>query len=105
VCVWGGGAWSGVQQALDLGGLGVLDMESFSMALHMRWHWLGRTDPSHGWLMGPLREDPMTVAFFNNSITLHLGDGKLFAFWMDPWLDGAALDSVYPELAAAVPTR
>jgi hypothetical protein len=28
-------AWSGVQRPLDLGGLGVLDMDRFSMALHM----------------------------------------------------------------------
>jgi hypothetical protein len=53
--------------------------------------------------MEPLREDPMMVAFFNNANTLHLGNGKLFMFWMDPWLDGAAVDSFYPELAAAVP--
>jgi hypothetical protein len=71
----------------------------------MRWLWLGRTDPSHGWLVMPLREDPTTTAFFNNSIMLHLADGKLFTFWIGPWLDGTTLVSVYPELAAMVPAR
>jgi hypothetical protein len=37
--------------------------------------------------------------------TLHLGDGKLFTFWIDPWLDGTTLVSVYLELAATVPAR
>jgi hypothetical protein len=75
------------------------------MALGMRWLWLSRTDPSHCWRVMPLREDPMVIGFFYNSITLHLGDGRLFAFWTDPWLDGAALSSAYPELVVAVPAR
>jgi hypothetical protein len=73
--------------------------------LCMRWLWLVRTDPSHDWLVMPLHENRMMFAFFNNSITLHLGDGRLFAFWIDPWLDGAALSSIYPKLAAAIPAR
>jgi hypothetical protein len=80
-------------------------MDLFGMALGMRWLWLSRTDPSHCWRVMPLREDPMVIGFFYNSITLHLGDGRLFAFWTDPWLNGAALSSAYPELVVAVPAR
>jgi hypothetical protein len=71
----------------------------------MQWLWLSRTDSSHYWLALSLRDDPMTVAFFNNSITLHLGDGQLFSFWTDPWLDDVGLATAYPELVAAVPLR
>jgi hypothetical protein len=80
-------------------------MDLFGMALGMRWLWLSRTDPSHCWRVMPLREDPMVIGFFYNSITLHLGDGRLFAFWTDPWLNGAALSSAYPELVVAVHAR
>jgi hypothetical protein len=37
-------AWPYIHRPLELGGLGVLDLKTFGMALHLRWLWLSRMD-------------------------------------------------------------
>jgi hypothetical protein len=38
-----GNVWFGIQRARDLGGLGVLDLKLFDIALRLRWLWVNRT--------------------------------------------------------------
>jgi hypothetical protein len=35
--------WFGIQRPRDLGGLGVLDLKLFDIALRQRWLWVNRT--------------------------------------------------------------
>jgi len=39
-------AWDKVQRPLDLGGLGILNLEFMSWALQIHWLWFKKTDPN-----------------------------------------------------------
>jgi hypothetical protein len=60
-------AWNRVQHPLHLGGLGVLNLRVFGTALHARWLWLERMDPSRPWASMQIVEDKQTTSFFNSS--------------------------------------
>jgi hypothetical protein len=94
-------AWSRVQRPLNYG---VLDMRLLGNALRVRWPWLHHTDMSRSWTSLPSSEDAATVAFFNASIQMSLGDGESLFFWTDPWLQGARLLDIAPNLMATVAT-
>jgi hypothetical protein len=53
--------------------------------------------------MLPLKDDSLTVAFFDSSIFLLIGDGQKFLFWVDAWLNGASLSVAYLKLVRVVP--
>jgi hypothetical protein len=95
-------AWAKVQRPLELGGLGVLNLKMFGLALCTRWLWLQRTDPSRPWSELPIKDDPATKAFFNNSVMISLGDGNSLLFWRDAWLRGQTLSNLVPDLVGAV---
>jgi hypothetical protein len=95
--------WDHVQRPLPLGGLSLLDLHLMGMALHLRWLWLQRIEPSHPWGAMLLRTDNLTQSFFRRSINLKLGDGKEFLFWSDPWLEGLSIAELAPDLLGAVP--
>jgi hypothetical protein len=50
-------AWDHIQRPLHLGGLGVLDLWLFGIALRVRWLWLRRADMSHPWVALSGKED------------------------------------------------
>jgi hypothetical protein len=52
-----------------------------------------------------VHEDPPTSAFFHNSLSVIVGDGKSVLFWMDRWLDGKGVADLVPNLVATVPQR
>lgn len=54
------------------------------MALHARWLWFQRTDPTGPWASLPVTEDADTSAFFNASFSCTVGDDKSILFWDDP---------------------
>jgi hypothetical protein len=83
-------AWSRVQRPLHLGGLGVLDLGFFSIALIAQWLWLRHSNLSHPWTSLPGGEDRLTMTFFNAPVLFRLGDGATFLFWTDPWLRASA---------------
>jgi hypothetical protein len=41
-------------------------------------------------------------SFLNAWVTITLGDGNSLLFWIDTWFDGEALESLVPDLVAAV---
>jgi len=43
-------AWEKVQQPIELGGLGILNLEAMSWALQMRWQWLKKTRADRPWI-------------------------------------------------------
>jgi hypothetical protein len=40
---------------------------------------------------------PDTVAVFNASVRITIGDGACIAFWEDPWVDGLPVDAITPD--------
>jgi hypothetical protein len=70
------------------GGLGVPDLRLQGIALRTRWLWLRFSDSSHPWASLPRGEDRLTTIFFRSSVQFQLGDGAVFWFWTDPWLQG-----------------
>jgi hypothetical protein len=51
-------AWHQVQRPLCLGGLGIVDLKRFGMALRLRWLWLDRMEPDRPWTSLTAKEDP-----------------------------------------------
>jgi hypothetical protein len=78
--------WCRVQRPVNYGGLGVLDMRLLGIALQARSPWPHRADASRSWASLPPSKDVVTVAFFNASIHMSLGDGESLFLWTDPWL-------------------
>jgi hypothetical protein len=54
-------AWEVVCRPKELGGLEVIDLRRFGMALRLRWDWAARTDPSRTWVDLPAPSDKSTV--------------------------------------------
>ncbi|OEL35780.1 hypothetical protein BAE44_0003201, partial [Dichanthelium oligosanthes] len=69
----------------------------------LRWLWLSRT--AYPRLTFPARTDAITQVFFLASIKCEVGNGSSTLFWSDPWLEGACLISLLPDLVQAVPAR
>lgn len=77
-------AWSAVQRPLQLGRLGVLDLQLFGNALRLRWLWTQRTRALHD--PPRLMIDDLSQAlteFFHNSVWIEVGDGTSILFWTD----------------------
>jgi hypothetical protein len=98
-------AWKRVQRPLQLGGLGVMDLELLGIALHTHWLWLRYMDRSHPWASMHFNEDKHTSAFFFASVRFMIADGATFLFWVDPWLDGKCVTDLAPDLATVIPAR
>jgi hypothetical protein len=64
--------------------------------------WLHRTDLACSWVSLLLNKDATTVAFFNASIRMMLGNGESLFFWTDPWLQGTCLADIALDLTVAV---
>jgi hypothetical protein len=88
-----------IQRPLHLGGAGVLDLRLLGIALCFRWLWLQRTDSDRAWAALACTVDSTTQARFDASVQLILGDGSTFRFWIDPWLHGARLADLAPDLS------
>jgi hypothetical protein len=98
-------AWVRVQRLLALGGLGILDSQRLGIALRTHWLWLQRTDPTRPCVTMPFKADATTMAFFNASVAVVLGDANSLLFWSDAWLHGQDLCAIAPDLVAAVSKR
>jgi len=96
------GGCEGSSSPLDLGGLGIVDLQKFGFALRMRWLWLRRVDPSRPWFCLPNEKEGVVELMFQASIYVVLGDGNAALFWLDRWLDGQSLMDIAPCLCNAV---
>jgi hypothetical protein len=98
-------AWERVQRPLHLGGLGVLDLNLFGIALRTRWLWLCYMDTDHPWAFMTIAADRQTSSFFFALVHFRPGNGHTFIFWVDPWLDGKRISEIAPRLVDVVPCR
>ncbi|XP_073360030.1 uncharacterized protein [Aegilops tauschii subsp. strangulata] len=91
-------AWGRICRPKELGGLGIIDLDRFGIALRLRWLWWEKTTPYKPWigLPVPCNEDDRWL--FAAATTVALGDGRTTSFWMDSWLQGQAPCHIAPEL-------
>lgn len=92
------------------GGMGIIDLNFFNIALLLRWWWKALADENFLWSLtirqlrrrGNSRNGPLIwmvngcffwnqwqsiKGFFNMCTTWHIWDGKSIAFWFDSWND------------------
>lgn len=99
-------AWSAVQRPLQLGDLGVLDLQLFGDALRLRWLGTQRTRA----LNAPPRLltdgiSPAIAEFFHKSVLIEVGNGALILFWTDRWMNNNSITEIAPHLVAEVPPQ
>lgn len=70
--------WGRVQRPLDLGGLGILDLEILGWALRMRWLWLKKIQPDQPWAALDLQVHSNSMSMFCISAYSVLGDDSAF---------------------------
>ena len=98
-------AWTTVCRPTSLGGLGVLDLRFFGLALRLRWEWLSRVEPDRCWATLSARAEKNVVAMTDASMTVIIGDGASAKLWMDNWSNVGSLCSFAPQLFAAISPR
>jgi len=98
-------SWDRVQRPLELGGLGIHNLEVLGWALRIRWLWSQRTDPDRLWggLHGSV--PAKAKAMFEVAVRTVVGDGNTTKFWTDRWIDGKCIADLAPALFAAVQKR
>ena len=98
-------AWEKVQRPLDLGGLGIPNLEIMGWALQVRWLWLRKTDTSKPWQSLDIPIHANVAALFQIALQTTIGSGSTTKFWTDRWINGNSIDDLAPTVFAAVPTR
>jgi hypothetical protein len=86
-------AWHKVQRPLDLGGLGILNLEFMSWVLQIRWLWFKKIDPNRAWAgLDDIHIHPNDVALFNIAVESRVSNGRNTLFWEDKWLMDCCLE-------------
>jgi hypothetical protein len=95
--------WQKVYIPLELGGLGIHNLEVLGWSLNMRWLWLRKTQPGRPWAGLDIHVHPNAAALFAISVQTVIGDRAATLFWTDRWLEGKSLADLAPNLVTAVP--
>ena len=98
-------AWPKVTRSIELGGLGISNLQQLSWALNLRWLWLQKTEPDKVWNFFPIQAPKQVRAFFSVAIVSEVGNGINTCFWSDRWLHGQRLDQLVPHLFATIAPR
>lgn len=91
-------AWGRVARPLQLGGLGVHNLQTLNWALRMRWLWLQRTDPDKPWAAFNIQVHDCAKALFTMSVKTEVGDGSTTLFWTHRWIAGKSVEEIAPSL-------
>jgi hypothetical protein len=67
-------AWDKVQRPIDLGGLGIHNLETMGWSLQMRWQWFKKTRADRPWVDLELPCHANTLALFSIATTTHVGN-------------------------------
>ena len=78
-------AWEKVTKPIDLGGLGITNLQVMGWALQMRWLWLNKTEEGRPWSGLDIPIQPQVQAMFAISVTTYVGSGTNH-IWTDSWL-------------------
>jgi hypothetical protein len=98
-------AWDKVQRPIDLGGLGIHNLETMAWVLQMRWQWFKKTWADQPWVDLELPCHANTLALFSIATTMQVGNGMNTLFWSDRWLHGCSITDLAPLVIACVPPR
>jgi len=98
-------AWEKVMRPLDLGGLGIHNLEVLGWALQMRWLWMEKTRPDRPWAGLQIPVYSQTSAMFAIAVESMVGNGRNTLFWTDRWLHGSSLESLAPNVVRCVPFK
>jgi hypothetical protein len=90
--------WKRVQRPKKLGGLVILDLSKFNMALRLRWQWYKWKDPQKLWANMNIRHSATEESLFRAWTAISLGNGKKVSFWHDRWLQGECPKDIAPRL-------
>ena len=74
-----------MQQPLQHGGLDIHSLETLGCALHIRWLWLQKTDPSRPWTGLPIQVPGNAHALFGIAVKSVVRNGESTKFWSDRW--------------------
>lgn len=85
---------------MDLGGVGVLDLEKFARALGLRWLWQEWADPDKPWVGLGTPCNRTDRLLFAPSTTLQIGDGAKISFWNSAWASGCRPRDLAPDVFA-----
>jgi hypothetical protein len=91
-------SWDIVTRPINLGGLGIPNLQFMSWALQSKWLWLEKMDPNRPWqgLKLPIQQHVKNL--FSDSLISIVGNGTSTLFWTDRWLNGAAIRKLAPEV-------
>jgi hypothetical protein len=98
-------AWEKVMRPLDLGGLGIPNLEVMAWALQIRWQWFKKTKADRPWSDLELPSHPDSIDLFATAVTTEVGNGHNTLFWTDRWLHGCSIENFAPTVFACVPPR
>jgi hypothetical protein len=73
---------------MQAGGLGVLNLRYFGIALRCRWPWLRWAAEPRPWTLVPAEDDREALQLFKAANSVQLGDGRRAKFWtlvVDLW--------------------
>lgn len=98
-------AWDKVQRPIDLGGLGIQNLEVMAWSLQMRWLWFAKTQVDRPWNGLELPAHANVKAMFKISIISNVGNGQNTLFWTDRWIHGCSVSDLAPLVFAQVPAR
>jgi hypothetical protein len=98
-------AWEKVMRPIDLGGLGIHNLEILGWALQMRWLWIEKTKPDRPWAGLEIPVYSNTTAMFALSVVTTIGNGRNTFFWSDRWLHGCCLEDLAPNVFKCVPLK
>jgi len=98
-------AWEKVMRPIDLGGLGIHNLEIMGWALQMRWLWFEKTKPDRPWAGLEIPVHPNTAALFTVSVFTTVGNGHNTLFWTDRWLHGCNIENLAPNVFKCIPAR
>ena len=98
-------AWPKVTRPVELGGLGISNLQQLGWALRMRWLWLQKTEPDKPWNFLPIQVHQSVKSFFSMAVVTQVGNGTNTLFWTDRWLHGQSLDMMVPHLFEAISSR
>jgi hypothetical protein len=80
--------WAKVLKPKKFGGLGVLDLDMFSMALRLRWLWYEWAEEDRSWVGTEPPVNEVDRHFFRISTVVIIGNGLNAEFWNSSWLQG-----------------
>jgi len=97
-------AWPKVCHPVELGGLGISNVQNLNWALRMRWIWLQKTEANQLWSVFTIQVHDCVQVFFFHGSSVRNWQWHLHII-LDCWLHGQCIADLAPRLFSLVPKR